>query len=282
MTDDTKFVFFGNTAFSLIVLNCLVNGGYLPTLIICNPDRPTGRKKLLTLSPVKKLALEINAPLYQPEFLNDDAVRVLSSQRYDFFVLADYGKIFPKNILQLPKLGTIGVHISLLPIYRGASPMQSAILNGDKETAATLYLLDEKLDHGPILAIQKFPLDQMTFLELRATSAALAGNLLIETIPKFLAGKIKPVPQDESMATYTKKFTVEDAFIEPKLLEKARSESGAAAIEIYHKIRALNPEPGTWTTQNGKRIKLLEAWLENGKLKLTKIQVEGEKPKIIG
>ena len=276
---DSKFVFFGNTNFSAIVLNSLVKGGYSPALVVCNPDRPTGRKKILTSSPVKKLVLDLKLPLYQPEILDDDAFQTLRSQTCDFFVLADYGKIFPKEVLQIPALGTIGVHVSFLPRYRGASPMQSAILNGEQETAVTLYLLDEKLDHGPILAVHKFPLDRLTFLELQRQSAILSGNLLMETIPKFLRGGIEPTTQDESQATYTRKFTTEDGFVDHDLLKIAQEKGGATAVEIDRKIRALTPEPGVWTIKNGKRMKLLEAEIRDGKLILKKMQNEGEKPK---
>ncbi|MEK9186516.1 MAG: methionyl-tRNA formyltransferase, partial [Patescibacteria group bacterium] len=184
---------------------------------------------------------------------------------------AAYSKILPKEIIAIPRLGTIGVHPSLLPKYRGATPIQSAILNGEQETGVTLFLVDEKIDHGPILSSIKHQVSGTdTYKTLMRKSAELAGDLLIKTLAEFVDGKIKPRQQNETEATYTKKFTTADAFVD---LEKDEP------VIMERKIRAFDPEPGTWTLKNGKRIKILKAEIVDGKLKLRMVQEAGKKPK---
>lgn len=191
---------------------------------------------------------------------------------FDFFIVAAYAKIIPKEILAIPRLGTIGVHPSLLPKHRGATPIQAAILNGDPETGVTLYLLDEKVDHGPIIATKNLKLKTQNYIELMRELAEAGGDLLVETLPKFIEGEIAPRLQDETQATYTKKFVTEDGYVD---MEKDDP------MLIERKVRALNPEPGAWTILNGRRVKILEAELENGKLRLKKIQAEGKNPQLV-
>lgn len=267
-----NYIFFGSPKFAAIILEKLISAGFLPKAVVCNPDRPVGRKKIITPPPVKLLAQQYNIPVYQPEFL--------SNSKFDFFIVASYSKILPKEILAIPRLGTIGVHPSLLPKYRGASPIQSTILNGDDKTGVTLYLVDEKLDHGPILENVECEMAKgETYESLHNKLAGLGANLLIETLPKFIRGEIKPIAQNENDATYTKKFTTEDAFIDMNNLEKAQHCGGLIAKEIDKKVRALNPEPGTWTKKDAKRVKILETSLcADGHLVLKKIQIEGKKP----
>ncbi len=157
----------------------------------------------------------------------------------DLFIVASYGKIIPKDLLNIPKYGAINVHPSLLPKYRGASPIQAAILNGDKEAGVTIMLMDEEMDHGPIVVNSKFKIQssKLTYIELEQELADLGANLLIETIPDWVAGKIKPEEQNHDEAVYTKKVAKEDGHInwhEP-------------AEVIERKIRAYLPNPGTFT-----------------------------------
>lgn len=265
-----QFVFFGTPEFAAAILEKLIKSGWSPALVICNLDRPVGRKKIITAPPTKIIAQKYEIPVAQPENLkNSDCLSI----KADFALVAAYSQIISKEILEMFKLGVIGVHPSLLPKYRGASPIQSVILNGELETGVTLYLMDEKVDHGSILAKSKLLIaDSDGYEELLKKLADLAADLLIKTLPKFLDGKIISVVQDENLAVGTKKFRTEDGFVD---LEKDE----IAAIE--RKIRALNPEPGVWTFQkiNGvkKRVKLLKAKLVKGKLIITKIQVEGKK-----
>ena len=294
-----KYVFFGTPEFAAIILEKLVKARILPSVVIANPDKPVGRKKIITPPPVKQLTAKSKAQIeiLQPEKIDNYLITKLLSYNLDFFVIAAYSKILPKEILDIPKLGVIGVHPSLLPKYRGPTPIQTAILNGEKETGVTLFLTDEKIDHGPILTKRKLQISNSDNYEiLMEKLAELGADLLIETLPTFMNGKTKPEPQNESEATYSKKFKTEDAFVN---LEKDNP------IIIERKIRALNPEPGVWTiwqnekpfgTAQGKRVKLLEAELiqkksrrpdgigaptETSELKLKKIQVEGKKPTTI-
>ena len=277
-----QYVFFGSSSFAAAILNYLISNGYTPAAVITNPDRPVGRKQIITPPPVKALIMEhetwnTNIKTLQPEKLDESVLVQIRYLKPDFGILADYGKIIPPALLKLSRLGIIGVHVSLLPKYRGASPMQTAILNGEPETGVTLYLMDEKIDTGPILAQEKIKLVGQNFLELRDEAAAVSCALLKETLPEFTLGRLTLQPQKHEQATYTKKFITQDAFVDAEDLVLAENgENKTAAETIECKIRALNPEPGVWTMKDGKRMKLLKAAVQNGRLVLEVIQVEGE------
>ncbi len=286
-----RFAFFGTPDFAATVLEKLITAGFPPALVVCNPDRPVGRKKIITPPPVKQRIMNYESGIkdkihiLQPDKLDHAFLNSLFKihDSFDFAIVAAYGKIIPQNILSIPRLGVIGVHPSLLPKYRGASPIQSAILCGEEETGVTLFLMDEKIDHGPVLATRVMSQGSgVTYTELQKQLAELAGNLLIEILPAFLLGKTAPQRQNEAEATYTKKFSTDDGRIEPNDLEKAASgENPKLATDIERKIRALNPEPGVWTIQNRKRTKLLGAKLADNKLILKKVHIEGKKPKSV-
>ena len=255
-----KFLFFGSPRFAEIVLEKLIVAGFIPEAVIVNPDRPFGRKKILTPPPVKTLAEKHGITVMQPESLSTSYF-LDSISDYDFAIVAAYSRILPQRIISAPRLGTIGVHPSLLPKYRGASPIQGALLHGETETGVTLYQMDEKVDHGKIISNRKYKISNLeTYLTLEQKLAELAGDLLIETIPRFIAGKIEPQEQNHEEATFTKKFVTQDAFVDPELLKEAETLGGESAIKVYNMIRALNPEPGVWTKQNGKRVKLI-SWM---------------------
>ena len=276
----SRFVFFGTPEFAAIILERLIKAGWLPAAVVTNPDKPIGRKQVMTASPVKQVAQKYNLSIVNGQ---------LSKVNAPGGVLAAYGKIIPKEIIDIFPKGIVVVHPSLLPKYRGPTPIQTAILNGDKETGVTLFLMDEKIDHGPIIssfpafakasAGRQFPIFNLGYEELMRKLAEASADLLIKTLPKYLAGEIKLRPQDESQAhlrqgfggqaTYTKKFTTDDARVD---LEKDPPEL------IWRKVRALNPEPGVWTIKDGRRMKILEASLADGKIILKKIQYEGKKP----
>lgn len=229
--------------------------------------------------------------IFQPEKPSLIASKLFSLQP-DFQLVASYAHILKSDILNIPKLGTIGVHPSLLPKYRGTTPIQTALLNGDPKTGTTIYLMDEGMDSGPILASREIPIsDADNYETLHDRLAILSAELLIEIIPRFLKGEVEPVLQNQSEATFTKKFKTGDGFIPPASLKAAAEGDMKKGLEIHNLIRALNPEPGAWTTgwqpsegklhpADNKRVKLLESKIEEGKLKLIKIQVEGEKPKM--
>jgi methionyl-tRNA formyltransferase len=274
----TQIIFFGTPRFAEIVLDELIKAGLPPTGVICNPDRPVGRKHIITPPPTKKLIerLAPSATILQPERLDAAFEKTLAAMKPDLFVVAAYAKIIPESVLALARLGTIGVHPSLLPKYRGASPIQSAILGGEAATGVSLYLMDAKMDHGPILASGTLPIrDDENYLELEDELAHLAGRSLTAVIPAFLSGNLRGTPQSDDDATFTKKFTTQDGFIAEGDLKAAVSGDTTQAVRIDRMIRAFNPEPGAWTVQDRKRIKLLAARIENGALRLTLIRPEG-------
>jgi methionyl-tRNA formyltransferase len=277
-----NYVFFGTPRFAEIILGHLIEASMPPVLVVTNPDRPAGRKQILTPPPTKLLAQRNNIPVLQPEVLLNSKFEIRNSNP-DFAVLASYGKIIPQEVIDLFPRGIIVVHPSLLPKYRGATPIQSTLLSGDERTGTSLILMDEKVDHGPTLAERalEFPISNFQFSKLHDALAELSASLLVGTLPGFERGEVTPVPQDESEATYTKKFSSEDAFVDHGDLEKAEQEGGETAVLIDRKIRALNPEPGVWTIEDGKRMKLLEGEIRDGTLKLKKIQREGGNPQIV-
>jgi len=251
-----KIIFMGTPEFGAIILEGLCQSEYKPILVITAPDKPAGRKQIITFLPVKIVAQKYNIPVSQPISLkNSSCVDFLIEKGPDLIVVAAYGQILPKEILEIPQYGCLNVHPSLLPKYRGSSPIQYTILNGDKETGVTIILMDEKMDHGPILAARElefsifnYPSEarvgdegeafsDLQFSNLHDKLADLGAKLLIETIPKWLAREIKPKPQDDSKATYTKILKKEDGKIDWK----------KSAEEIERQIRAFELWPGSFT-----------------------------------
>lgn len=255
--ENYKIAFIGTPDFGAIILKELIKH-YRPVLVITNPDKPKGRKNIIAPSPVKELALKHNIPV-QHDFKNIEA---------DLIITAAFGKIIPKEIIELPKYGCLNVHPSLLPKYRGASPIQTAILNGEKETGITIMLMDEKMDHGPVLAQIKHKIDNKDYPTLSKELAEKGAELLIQTIPKWLKGEIKPKKQEHKKATFTKIIKREDG----------RIDWNKTPQEIERQIRAFNPWPGTFTFSNDRRIKILEAEIVNNELSIKKVQPEGKRP----
>lgn len=265
----------------MLVLKGLMDNGLLPQAVVTNPDRPAGRKKIITPSPVKKLMQERDPsgaiPIFQPEKIAEIAADILNLAP-DLLAITAYTQIIPKSILAIPRFGAIGVHPSLLPKYRGPSPMPSAILAGEAKTGVTLYLMDEKMDNGPILASAELQIEGRDYLELEADLAKIGADLFAKAVPKFLEGNLKPVAQDRSQASFTKKFTTEDGFVAWKDLESAVGGDPETAATVWRKIRAFNPEPGAWTLKGDLRIKLLRADLKDNALILQEIQRAGKTP----
>lgn len=295
MENTARYIFFGTPKFAATILEKLIDARVPPVALVCNPDRPVGRKQIITPPPTKLVIrnqkIENRIKIFQPG-TRDELVKLNNQlfQEADFGIVAAYAMIIPKEVIGKPKLGIIGVHPSLLPKFRGPSPIQSAILAGEAETGVSLFLMDEKLDHGLVISRQLLDIsNQDDYETLEERLANLASEMLIETLPKFVnkrdqspAYRQAALPQDESQATYTKKFTTEDAFVSEEDLTAATSgNSSEKATEIAQKIRALNPEPGVWTLQNNKRVKLLEAKLIDSRLQLTKIQQEGKTPSVL-
>ncbi|OGN01786.1 MAG: methionyl-tRNA formyltransferase [Candidatus Yanofskybacteria bacterium RIFCSPLOWO2_12_FULL_43_11b] len=262
-----KTVFFGTPGFTAPVLKALLNNGGYDIVAVF-----TGR------GPLAKLAEEHGIKVYQPVSLKkDDLVfEEFKNLKPDICVVAAYGKIFSKRFLDIPRYGFVNVHPSLLPEYRGPSPIQTALLNGDKETGAAIMLIDEKIDHGPLLAEEKYDIGVgKDLVEISEELFGLGAKLLIKTLPGYIGGDIKPREQDHSKATFTKIFTRGDG----------RINWNDPAQEIYNRIRALNPEPGTWTLlrssgaseEQTKIINIKSAEIVNGKLQIKTIQMEGKK-----
>lgn len=256
----TSIIFWGTPEFALPTLDALVKNGYEISAVITNPDKPVGRKQIFTPPPVKVYAEKHKIPVFQPVKLNEEFQKEIPDA--DIYIIAAYGKIIPKSILDVPKFGVLNVHPSLLPRWRGPSPIQYTILNDDVKTGVTIMKTDERMDHGPILAQQelgiynfpargearprrKFPISKTNYTEIHDQLAKLGAELLLETLPKWLAGKITPIPQDDSKATYSKILKKDDGRID---WEKP-------AENIERMIRAFNPWPGTWTIwPNGDKI----------------------------
>lgn len=279
-----KYVFFGTPRFAEIVLAGLFAAGMPPAAVVCNPDRPIGRKQIVTPPPTKQLALarDPRIAILQPETLDGAFIEELRALAPDLFVVAAYAKIIPQAVLDIPRRGTIGVHPSLLPKYRGATPIQSAILNGAYETGVTLYRMDEKMDHGPVIVQKKISLDSVRtdYPALEEELAELGAELLVATLPAAAAGSIAPRAQDETQATYTKKFATDDGRVDADIITLAERGNAETAAAIVRKINALTPEPGAWTMRTGKRVKLLKAAIApDGRLKLLVTQQEGETPR---
>lgn len=284
-----KFVFFGSSKFSCIILDELEKAGLLPSLIVTGIDKPQGRKLVLTSPPTKIWADAREIPCLQPEKISDPEFQKLlkaeASAGSDLFIVASYGKIIPRKILDIPTYSTLNVHPSLLPKLRGATPIQSAILT-ENETGVSIMLLDEEMDHGPILAQEVFKPEKLSKSgekksadqnwppyadALEEKLAGLGGALLAKIIPEWIEGNITPVEQNHTEATYTKKITKENGLIDlednaEKNLRKIRAYAGWPTAYLF-------------VEKNGKktRVVITEAELVDGKLVLTKVIPEGKK-----
>lgn len=256
-----KIVFFGTSDFAVPALQSLSKEGYDIIAVVTTPDEPTGRQKILTPSPVKMAAQKFGLKILQPpslkidEFKNYLEIRnwQLETDHTMIGVVASYGKIIPADLLKQFKRGLLNIHPSLLPKYRGPAPIQSAILNGEVETGVSIMLLDTEIDHGPILKSIKYEVSGIKYYkEIEKELAHLGAELLITTLPDYVDGKIIPQEQDHTQATFTKKFSFADGRINWQ----------KSAMEIFNQIRALNPEPGTWTVRADHPqdiIKILQA-----------------------
>lgn len=277
--ENIKIAFFGNSKFSVFCLEEMKILGQIPAIIITTPDRPMGRKMELTKSETKIWAEENNIPFIEQEKLKDeDFLKKL--KEYDLFIVASYGKIIPKIILDMPRYGVLNIHPSLLPKYRGPSPLQEQILNNEKNIGVTLMLMDEQVDHGPIIASQGISLALEgnslarwpNLLELKQIMAKEGVKILVSNLPAWVEGKIKPVEQDHFSATFTKKVEKNDGLLD---LEFSR------AYENYLKTKAYYPWPGTFffINKNGVKIRIIikESEYMDGKFIIKKVIPEGKK-----
>jgi len=249
-----KIVFFGTPEFAVPFLDCLYNDKEIEILaVVTQPDKETGRKRILTPPPVKVKAQELGLTILQPEKLKNNAefIELLKGLKADFFVVIAYGKILPEEMINIAKYGSVNVHGSLLPKYRGASPIQSALLNGDKETGLSIINISEDLDAGDLYLLKKEVIKEDDTYESLSKRLSAIGAIIIPTALKDIKnGILTPIEQNHSKATKCTKFTKDDALINPKNEE---------AEKIYNKLRAFTPWPGIYMIIKNKRFKILKA-----------------------
>jgi methionyl-tRNA formyltransferase len=252
----TKIVFMGSPDFSLPSLRALVQH-YEVVGVVTQPDRESGRGREIKRPPVKTLALELGLPIMQPEKLKQpEAMEQLRAWAPDLIVVAAFGQILKKDVLDLPRHGCINVHASLLPRWRGAAPINAAILAGDEETGVTIMRMDVGLDTGPMLAKRSIRLQpDDTAGSVFQTLSTLGADLLIETLPRWIAGEIQPQVQDDSLATYAPMLKKEEG--------KLDFTQTAEALE--RRVRAFNPWPGAFMEIDGSVLKIHRAHVEQGK-----------------
>lgn len=279
--DPLKIVYFGTPEFSAYILEKLIEFSQNPPqdlalqsgiaaseirfevqTVVTSCDKPVGRLKELRSSAVSLVAEKYGIPTFKPEKLDEDFITTnYSLLTADLFIVASYGKIIPQALLDMAVLGAINVHGSILPKYRGASPIQAAILNGENETGITIMLMDEKMDHGPILTTKKISItDNDTFDSLSRKMSQESVEFLIKTAADFVLGRVKPRPQNHKQATFCKLLKKEDGYFE--------IDNPPSPEKLDRMIRAYYPWPNAWTLWKGKIIKLLPDQM---------VQMEGKK-----
>lgn len=285
----TKINFFGTDNFGAGILNALIASKNFEIVnVFAMPDKPAGRKQETKPSVVKIIAQANNLKIVTPESFKDFD---FSKYKTDLNVVCDYGIIIPKKVLNTPTHGSINIHPSLLPRYRGATPIESALINGDSETGVSIMLMDEKMDHGALLTQERLSINPSDdYLTLAKTLNELAGKMIVNLIPHFVKGEIVPVPQNDNQATFCYPLTRDDGKINWQ----------DSAQKIYNQFRGTYPWPGVWTTWNNKRLKILriagveKITLEPGlvkflndqiivgtgvdSIKILELQLEGKKP----
>ena len=266
------FAYFGTPALSTVVLNSLEARGFLPALVVTAPDKPAGRGLELQPSPVKRWALERNIDVVTPEKLRDPQfLAELGNTDWDVFIVAMYAKIIPKELLDMPHRGVLNVHPSLLPKFRGPSPVLSAILADERETGVSIMQLTEGMDEGPVVAQARIEIEEEAWplkgSQMETLLAQEGGNLLAELLPDWVAGSLTPEEQDATKATYTKKFDSTDALLD---LTNPR--------EAFLKIRAFDQSPRAYCiSPKGKRVIVTEANWKDGDIEIVRVIPEGKK-----
>jgi methionyl-tRNA formyltransferase len=252
-----KLLFAGTPDFALESLRALHQSGLAPVAVLTQPDRPSGRGKKLTASPVKQFAAAEGIPVWQPETLKAaGSVARIAAIEPDLIVVAAYGLLLPQAVLSIPRRGCVNVHASLLPRWRGAAPIQAAIAHGDSQTGISLMQMDAGLDTGPVLASAAIDIEaQETAGSLHDRLAALGGELLVQKLAEVLEGSVAAIPQDNSLATYAGKIRTPDAAIDWQL----------SAGQIERNVRAYDPVPGASFALDGETIKCWKAEAVDGR-----------------
>ncbi|PTM59136.1 methionyl-tRNA formyltransferase [Desmospora activa] len=254
MKPQTRIVFMGTPDFAVPSLRALVQAGYAVVGVVTQPDRPRGRKRLLTPPPVKVAAQELGIPVLQPERVRDThALDELLAWEPDLIVTAAYGQILPERLLQAPQHQCINVHASLLPRYRGGAPIHHALIKGEKETGVTIMYMVKELDAGDMLAKEVLPiLPEDDVASLHDKLARLGAALLLRTLPPLLQGEISPIPQDPAEANFAPNIRREDE----------RIDWNRSAVDLSNQVRGLRPWPVAFTTWKGKPLKIWRAHAE--------------------
>lgn len=242
----TKIVFMGTPDFSVPVLNQIIEDGYDVIGVVTQPDRPVGRKRVLTPPPVKVAAIVHHIPVFQPKKIREEYEQIIALEP-DLIVTAAFGQILPNEILEAPKYGCINVHASLLPELRGGAPIHYAIMQGKEKAGVTIMYMVEKLDAGDMLTKVEVPIEESDHVGSMHDKLSVAGaKLLSETIPQLLEGKLTPEKQDESLATFAPNIK----------REQEKIDWTKTGEEIYNHIRGMHPWPVAYTTMNGTVMKV--------------------------
>ena len=251
-----RIVFAGTPAFAASALRALIGSGHEVALVLTRPDRPAGRGLKLAAGEVKQLAEQARLPLLQPQTLKDAQVQArLRAARAQALVVAAYGLILPRAVLELFPLGCINIHASLLPRWRGAAPVQRALLAGDDETGISIMRMEEGLDTGPVYLMQRIPIAaEDTAGNLHDKLAALGARCITDALPSIADGTLAAVPQRETGATYATKIAKEEAAIDWR----------RDAIEVHRQVRAFNPLPGAYSWLRGEPVKIWRAVIVAG------------------
>ncbi len=268
-----RIIYMGTPDFAVPCLERLVADGFDVACVVTQPDKPRGRKQEMTPSEVKVCAMNHGIEVYQPDSLRtDEAYEYLKKFEPDYIIVAAYGKILPKRILDMPKFACINVHGSLLPKYRGAAPIQRSVLAGDKVTGITTMLMGEGLDTGDMLLKSEYVIDiNATSGEVFDALAASAPDLLIETIDKFTKGEIIPEKQNEAEATHAAMLSKDEAVID----------WNKSAEEIHNLVRGMAPWPVAFTVYNGKKMKIFTTELIGEKTSLSAGKFKEDKNRIL-
>ncbi|HEV2141045.1 MAG TPA: methionyl-tRNA formyltransferase [Candidatus Dormibacteraeota bacterium] len=263
-----RIVFAGTAEFAVPCLRAIHSAGHEIALVVMQPDRPAGRGMRMTLPSVKVAAQQLGLHVYQPEKVRDpEAVERLKALAPDFLVVVAYGQIIPRVVLDIPRLGALNVHASLLPRWRGAAPVARAILAGDHETGVSIMKMDEQLDHGPVLAAHATLIEEgEDAAQLGRRLAGIGAQLLVETLEHF--DEVRVVGQDHSQATLAPKLTKEEGELEWSM----------GAGEIDRRVRALQPWPGATLPTSRGRVKVLRGHVEGDRYVPDLVQLPGKKP----
>ncbi len=260
-----KVIFMGTPLFAVPSLESLISDAEIEVLtVVTQEDKKVGRKQILMPSPVKETALKHGIPVLQPPSLknNKEALELIKKLKPDFLVVVAYGQILPREMLSVPRYACVNLHGSLLPRYRGASPIEEAILNGDKETGLSFIKMEERMDSGDILLLHRVRIEpEDTSVTLRAKMSVIGGSLLPYLLKDYRDGNIFPIKQNHAKATFCRKIKKEDGLIDMKVL---------TAEQILNRIRAYTPWPSCFITVNGKKLKILEAYADESASKTAK------------